>query len=355
MNKLFIKENVEESVMKTILSLIVSSLLTLSAFAGSITISFNSNKSFEALVDGRTYSSGDYNSMNGSGNQLVLNNLSAGQHTVQIYRLNANNKRNKQVYSSTFYLNVNQNIHLTVSGNGTISREETSSNDAYGGYNNTYRTPMSTASYNSIYSGIRGQWTQSRKVSAARDAFNNTSYYFTATQARQILQLISSEANRLELAKLSYDNIADPANFSTLYDLFNTQSRNDLDYYIRNTYSDPYNNNNSGSTYNNYRTPMTDANFNTVYQSIRSKWLPGGKMSAATSAFNNTSYYFTTTQVRQIIALLSSESNRLDLAKLSYDNITDPQNFTQLYDLFSSQSSRDELDAYVRDNYNRGY
>jgi hypothetical protein len=100
---------------------------------------------------------------------------------------------------------------------------------------------------------------------------------------------------------------------------------------------------------------MTDANFNTVYQSIRSKWLPGSKMSAATSAFNNTSYYFTTTQARQIIALLSSEANRLDLAKLSYDNITDPQNFTQLYDLFSSQSSRDELDAYVRANYNRGY
>jgi hypothetical protein len=56
--------------------------------------------------------------------------------------------------------------------------------------------------------------------------------------------------------------------------------------------------------------------------------------------------------VHQIIALLSSEDNRLNLAKLAFDNIVDQQNFRQLYDLFDSQSSRDELDNYIKTNSN---
>jgi hypothetical protein len=56
--------------------------------------------------------------------------------------------------------------------------------------------------------------------------------------------------------------------------------------------------------------------------------------------------------VHQIIALLSSEDNRLNLAKLAFDNIVDQQNFRQLYDLFNTQASKDELDNYVKTNYN---
>ena len=85
-------------------------------------------------------------------------------------------------------------------------------------------------------------------------------------------------------------------------------------------------------------------------QDIRKKWLPFTKMSAAADAFNVSTNYFTTSQARQIIALVSSEANRLELAKLSFDNIVDPANFNQLYDLLNSQASRDELDAYVRAN-----
>jgi hypothetical protein len=45
----------------------------------------------------------------------------------------------------------------------------------------------------------------------------------------------------------------------------------------------------------------------------------------------------------------------LNLAKLAFDNIVDQQNFRQLYDLFDSQSSKDELDNYIKTNYNYQY
>src|SRR5690348_15444671 len=97
--------------MKTLCMLLVGSFLATAAFSQSITISFNGNKDFRALVDGRSYSSNDYNS--GMNDQVVLNNLTAGDHTVQVYKVNRKG-REKQIYSSTFRLNVNEDVRLTV-------------------------------------------------------------------------------------------------------------------------------------------------------------------------------------------------------------------------------------------------
>jgi hypothetical protein len=172
-------------------------------------------------------------------------------------------------------------------------------------------------------------------------------------QARQLILLVSGENNRLQIAKLSLDNLVDPENTNQLYDVLNTQSaRDELDYYARNN---GYSNSSTYGNSNSYHTAMSETEFTNLYNSISKKWLPFTKYTAAQDAFNSTSNYFTTAQARQIIALLSSEDNRLALAKLAFDNIVDQQNFRQLYDLFTSQQSKDELDNYIRSNYNYQY
>jgi hypothetical protein len=45
---------------------------------------------------------------------------------------------------------------------------------------------------------------------------------------------------------------------------------------------------------------------------------------------------------------VSLESNRLQLAKLSYRTIIDRANFIQMNELLNTQASRNELDAYVK-------
>ncbi|MBL0273154.1 MAG: DUF4476 domain-containing protein [Chitinophagaceae bacterium] len=150
--------------------------------------------------------------------------------------------------------------------------------------------------------------------------------------------LVSAENNRLQLAKLSYRSIVDPVNFSQIYSLLSTQaSKNELEAYVRN-----YGGGGAG-----YKVAMSDAEFNTIYQNTQIQFLPGAKMASITNTFNNTSYYFTVAQAKKLIELVSLESNRLQLAKLSYRMITDRGNFSQLYDLFSTQASKDELAAYV--------
>jgi len=430
--------------MKKVFSIIICALFAASAYSQSLRVSFNGNRDFQVIVDNKSYNSGNY-----LDNDIVVNNLT-GKHSVTVYRTNRNG-RTKKLYSSTVNLSTGQEVHLTVNNDGSIDREETSANAGYG-----YRNPISEANFNEIYNNVNNKWGQTSKMSAARDIFNTSTYYFSTDQVRRIVELLNSEANRLELLKLSYDNVSDPDNYYRLQELLRSEAgRNELDTYIR---DNNYNNSNTNSNYkvamtsaafnqlyrevsnqtstsrklaaatrafnttNNYFTvaqaselislvtgdnnrlqlaklaldniidtenitqffallttqpakedldgyirnsgfangnysyashaAMTETEFNNLYNTIRKKWLPLTKYSAAADAFNSTTNYFTTAQAKQIIALLSSESNRLDLAKIAFDNIVDQQNFRQLYDLFTTQASKDALDEYLRNNYN---
>jgi hypothetical protein len=177
------------------------------------------------------------------------------------------------------------------------------------GYNkntNRYKTAMSDANFNLIKQNVAKQWLPGEKMSVLTDAFNNTSDYFTTYQAKQLIQLVSDEGNRLQLAELSYPRMTDPVNASQLYDLFNSQSYRDA----LSTYMTRYNNDHpgyasNGNGYNNntnqYKTAMSDANFSVIMQNVKKQWIPGTKMSVLTDAFNNTSNYFTTYQAKQLI------------------------------------------------------
>ncbi len=201
--------------------------------------------------------------------------------------------------------------------------------------------PMPDAEFNSLYQTIKQQWPVGIQMNSLVNTFNNTSYYFTTIQASRLIQLVTGESNRLQLAKLSYRSITDPVNFTQVYSLLSTQSaKNELAAYVANyTGSGPGN-----------KVAMKDDDFKNLYQDIQFQFLPGAKMTALTTTFNTANYYFNCAQARQLIELVSLETNRLQLCKLSYKTITDRGNFTLLYDLLSSQSSRDELQAYVN-NY----
>jgi len=198
---------------------------------------------------------------------------------------------------------------------------------------------INNTNFNTLYQTIQQQWPVSTQMNSLTNAFNNTSNYFTTYQASQLIQIVSAESYRLQLAKLSYRSITDQSNFNQIYNLLSTQaSKNELAAYLSANY-------NTGTVAN---VAMTDANFTSLYQSIQAKYLPFEKMSSLTSTFNTTSNYFTSAQAKQLISLVSSESNRLQLAKLSYRTIVDRGNFNQLYELFTGQPSKNELENYVK-------
>lgn len=201
-------------------------------------------------------------------------------------------------------------------------------------------TAMSDADFIILYRDLRTQWPGSTQINSLTNAFNDSSIFFSTSQVKQLLPIVTTENKILQLAKLSYRSVVDKANFNQLYFLLNTEeSRDDLAMYVLH-----YNQHGN----NDFKTAMTADDFDDLYLSIKPQFFPNQKMNALTNAFNNPGHYFTTAQARQLTEQVSLESNRLALAKLSYRTITDRGNFNQLYDMLNSQSSRDELDAYVK-------
>lgn len=215
----------------------------------------------------------------------------------------------------------------------------------------TSRSLLSTEAYNQLLLSLNNNNYQSGKYNIISTAFGNNANAFTTAQIRQLLGAITSEPDRLYLAKQAYPSVSDPGSFSTLITLFPTQSsREELNNFIIN----------SGGIGNNSlvitRTPMTEDAFNAVYRKAGGHFRGSSRYTELKTIFNNTDNNFTSAQVRQLLTLVNSgssllgisETNRIELAKLSYARVTDPVNFSQVIDLFSSQASKNELNNYVR-------
>jgi len=341
--------------MKKVSIFLVSCLMALSIGAqnnaGIVTIKIDGNRNKEVLVDGKSYAVSVNTDINSNTTTAVnmpitINDLQTGQHTLQVVRSNTNNNNTSATNTVTFNLRSGYDLQITISKNGSVQQNETRKTRNWNS-GTQYKTPMSTTNFNVLLQGVQNEWRASARKTLVTNAFANTGNYFTTAQARQLLQLVNSQSSRLKLAKSAYRSITDPANFSQLYDLLNSQaSRNELASYVT-----VYNANNPSNN-TSYKTPMTDASFTALYQDIDNQWQAGAKMSAIANVFTNTNNYYTTYQARQLIELIPEESNMLSLAKLSYRGITDPTNFSQLYDLFNSPASRNELAAYVNSSNN---
>ena len=212
------------------------------------------------------------------------------------------------------------------------------------------KVAMSDTRFNDLLRSAEKQWVPGAKMTAATNAFSNPNNYFTTNQARQLITLVNEETNRLQLAKSSYRSIVDPSNFSQLYEIFSNQAnRDNLVAYV-NSYNSGVGSSGVGTSGTGGTTKtaaMTDANFSVLLKEAQGQWMPGGKMTSATNAFSNKNYYFTTAQARQLIIMVDDESNRLQLAKLSYRSIVDPSNFNQVSEVLTSQVSKNDLAAFV--------
>jgi hypothetical protein len=95
---------------------------------------------------------------------------------------------------------------------------------------------------------------------------------------------------------------------------------------------------------------MSDGDFSKLQLKARVHFRQSSTVTEIKTAFSNTNNYFTVDQIRSLLTLVSSESDRLTLAKLAFQRAADPASFTQLYDMFTSQTSINELDNYIRSN-----
>lgn len=91
---------------------------------------------------------------------------------------------------------------------------------------------------------------------------------------------------------------------------------------------------------------MNDREFSRLLQDIKKEWLESNKLKSATQIVKTTN--LSSAQVKQLVLLFSFETNKLELAKQAYITTVDKKNYYMLNDVFSFNSSRDELARYIR-------
>ena len=303
-----------------------------------VTINVRGNNNEAIVIDNTEYVVYNDHTTN-TNTPIVVSNLQAGQHTLQIKRADEVNPS-----STIFTTRTGYDLQIIIAANGSVQLKETKWKT--GNNNGQNMVAMSVTDFNNLYSSIRNQWGSAKKMTLVSDAFANTNYYFTTAQAKQLIQLVNSQSNRFTLTKASYRSITDPTNFTQMYDVLNSQSHRDQLVAYVSTY-------NAGSS----STAMAASRFNTIYKTAQRQATTNSKVSYIYNAFTNTNNYFTVAQARQLVQLAPDEANRLYLAKISYRSIIDRTNFSQMNALLNSQASRNELNIFVStyDNSNPVY
>ena len=330
--------------MKSFFAFIICTLTFVSVFAqtgyNTVTVNYN-GQNRQVLIDGRAYTptASPYGTAT-NGSVIVTNDLAPGRHTLQVVR--NNNRRNTE---TAFNLRNNYDVTITVSNNGSVQLQETPRRR--GTIQGTGNNSMTSANYNMIAQEVQAKVQTNGKVNVLNVAFANTNNSFTTNQVRRLIQMVNGESVRLQLAKASVRSITDTRNIYSLTSLFATQvARNEFADYVRS-----YSNGQipgTGTTTTGYETGMPPANFSALYNQIGNMWQNGAKMNAISNAFSSSNNHFSTAQAIQLIQLLSTESERLQMAKASYRTIIDPANFSQVYNLLGTQISRNDLANYVR-------
>jgi hypothetical protein len=334
--------------MKNLASILLAVLIYLPVSAQNVTIRFeglaNSNnttaRNYAVDVDGKKYYSTDAGlTTNGNAKLLDIDNLGLGSHKIMLYEMD---KNTDPIYSNNFQLRSGYDMVIAIRKNGQVSfsekrmRESTIANS---------KTPMTEAEFDKQLKTVNAKWSQTSKYNAVKAALSNKSYHFTTEQVGQLLMPITSETKRLELAKLSYPRVTDPGNFGDMADLFKSQANKDnIDKFIQSKNPEVT----TSSDINNSRPPLSTQQFNQLQRKIKNQYQESGKIAVLKDALDVSSNYFMTSQLRQLLLLIPTETERLALAKQAYTRVSDEANYASLSTIFNSQVNRDDFSNYVK-------
>ena len=262
--------------MKTIFTLLLSSLFSLSLLAHDgtrLTISNSSAVRLQAEVDGRRYAMND--------NAISIRDLRPGYHTIRIYRDKKQKNRmfnfgfkNRQelVYSNTVVLRDGYHLDILVNRFGKTFVDEHRIDNNDGWYiddddnrydqnqdrdgdqngddriyrndrgnsdnrdprydNNNYNRVINDYDFSQAKQSLQKEWFENTRVTVAKQIIDRN--YFASQQVKELLQLFTFENNKLDLAKYAYGKAVDKNNYLIVIDVFSyNNSKDELSRYIR--------------------------------------------------------------------------------------------------------------------------
>ncbi len=250
--------------MNRIFTLITLLLLSVAAFANfdeaRLSISSMSSTPIRVLIDGRQVQQ--------SNREFRISNLNPGNHRIQIYSINRNqrrglfgNNREELIYNRTINIRRGTHTDIVINRFGKVFTDEqridnryddrwndndwnndrnndnwNRDNDNWNRDNNSWGQPMNYERFQQLKQSIERESFDKNKMDLLRSILPNNRV--SAQQVRELAYLISFENTRLELAKFAYRYTTDRGNYFVVNDVFNFgSSKTELTRYIS-TYRD---------------------------------------------------------------------------------------------------------------------
>jgi hypothetical protein len=101
-----------------------------------------------------------------------------------------------------------------------------------------------------------------------------------------------------------------------------------------------------GNRDNNYNNVVNEQEFRQIKETVGRQWFENTRLSTAKQIADRN--YFSSQQVKELVQLFSFENNKLEFAKHAYGRTMDKRNYYIINDAFNYNSSREELDRYIR-------
>ncbi|RYY58951.1 MAG: DUF4476 domain-containing protein [Chitinophagaceae bacterium] len=242
--------------MKTIFTLLASTLMSVSLFAaeakpsGSIFVKSNDNSKIRVVLDGKKFEPND--------DAVIITGITQGFHNVIVYKQRNNgffNQRSSKfevVYNGSVDVKRRTSHNITIGRNNQVTMnamKETNGrqgneydyNDGYGNNNQwddydngaSYKSSMNNRDFERVLQSIDKEWLEGNKIKSATQVVRSNA--LTAAQVKQLVQLFTFENNKLELAKQAYQNTVDKRNYYLVADLLSfNANKAELEKYIRN-------------------------------------------------------------------------------------------------------------------------
>ncbi len=218
----------------------------------------------------------------------------------------------------------------------------------------SYNNDQNSLSFNELDMlkiGVDGKIGDADKLKIMEESLSDKSV--TTAQVSEMMDWLNFESTRLDLAKWCYNKTIDNENYLRLSNKFSFQStKKDLEDFIfqsdnGRSNSRTYNNSNYRGNYNNTSefnnaNLVQQAQMNTLKSSVEGKISDSDKQKLIQQYLVDKT--LTTAQVLAIMDWLSFESTRLEIAKYCYTKVIDPENYLQVGNKFSFQSSKSALE-----------
>jgi hypothetical protein len=165
---------------------------------------------------------------------------------------------------------------------------------------------------------------------------------FSSLQVKAMAKILSQEEARYDFALAAYPRTIDPDNFYEVYDAFTSFSKvlrlHDQIQLLRSA--------NAPQATRAALQPVTEEEMASIVKAIRAEGLDDTKKALARQILTG-SRRFLSRQITEVLKAFHFEDTRLEIAKLAFDTVLDPDNYFLVNQAFNLPSTKESLSKYL--------